>query len=276
MFSPRLPRLRVAIVLAAAAWCTPASADTPAPAPVPKLSGSLFVYCAAGVKDPIVEIAKQFESATGVKVELTFANSGQLLGQIETTRIGDVYIPGDVGFVAKAQAKNLISGEPREFCHFIPALYVRKGNPRGIRGVADLVRPGLKLALADPSAAIGQLQVKVFEKNGLDEAALKRNTVFSPATVIDVAMAVKLGTADAGIIWDALGGFAPDQAELVRIPERDNVIGHVAAATLAGSRNAAAGRAFLAFLVSNRSRAVFRGKGFAVDEADQPEPRLEP
>ena len=249
-----------------ALWCS-TSAES---APVPKLSGPLFVYCAAGVRDAIAEIAKQFEAETGVKVELTFANSGQLLGQIETTRIGDVYIPGDVGFVDKARAKNLVSGEAREFCHFIPALYVRKGNPRAIKGVADLVRPGLKLALADPSAAIGQLQARVFEKNGLDEAALKRNTVVSPATVIDVAMAIKLGTADAGIVWDALGGFAPDQAELVRIPERDNVIGHVAAALLAGSRHAAAGRAFLDCLVSEKSRAVFRSKGFSVGEADQP------
>ena len=62
-----------------------------------KLSGSLFVYCAGGVKEPVSEIAKKFEADTGVKVELTFANSGQLLGQIETTKIGDVYIPGHGG-----------------------------------------------------------------------------------------------------------------------------------------------------------------------------------
>ena len=231
-----------------------------------KLSGSLFVYCAAGVREPVSEIAKQFEAQTGVKVELTFANSGQLLGQIETTRIGDVYIPGDVGFVAKAREKKLTVGESRTFCNFVPAIYVRKGNPRGIKSVSDLAGPGLKLALADPSAAIGQLQAKLFEKNHLDRGALKENTVVSPATVIDVAMAVKMGTVDAGIIWDALASFASDQAELIRIPIEKNVIGEVAATALAGGKNAAAARAFLDFLVSEKGRAVLKSKGYTVDE----------
>lgn len=231
-----------------------------------KLSGSLFVYCAAGVKDPIVEIAKLFEKETGVKVEMTFANSGQLLGQMETTRKGDVYIPGDVGFVTKAEAKRLTAGKPREFCYLIPAIYVRKGNPKGIRDLSDLVRPELKLALVDPSAALGPLQAQVFKKNNLDEEALKKNTVTSPATVTDVAMAVKLGTADAAIIWDALGNFAPDEAELVRISTEKNVISVVSATVLAGSKNSAAANTFLDYLVSEKGRAMLKAKGYAVEK----------
>lgn len=226
------------------------------------ISGSLLVYCGAGLMEPVQEIARQFEARTGVKVELSFANSGQLLGQIETSRAGDVYIPGDVGFVAKAQERKLTAGAPLEFCRFVPAIYVRKGNPKAIKDLADLARPGLKLALADPSAAVGQQQAKLFKKNRLDEAALARNTATTPATVIEVALAVKMGTVDAGIIWDALAGFAPDEAEMVRIPAERNVISEVAATVLAGSRNAAAARAFLDSLGSEESRAVLQRMGY--------------
>lgn len=231
-----------------------------------KPSGTLLVYCAAGVREPVSEIARLFEADTGVKVELTFANTGQLLGQIEMTRTGDVYIPGDVGFAAKAEAKRLTQGKPRAFCSFVPAIYVRKGNPKGIRELSDLARPGIKLALADPSAAVGKILPELCKTNGVDEAALKKNTVTSPAMVTDVALAVKMGTVDAGIIWDAFGNYAPDEAELVRIPVGKNVISVVSAAVLASSGNPAAANAFVDYLASAKGRAILKAKGFSVDK----------
>ena len=238
-----------------------------AAAPAAKPAGSIFVYCAAGAKEGISAVSKAFEAETGVKVETTFANSGQLLGQIETTKIGDVYVPGDVGFIAKAEAKNLTQGKAKEFCYFVPGIFVRKGNPKAIKGVADLARPGLKLALAEPSAAIGQLQAQVFKKNKLDEEALKKNTVLSPATVTDVAMAVKLGTADAAIIWDAMRNFAPEDAELVTIPPEKNVVGAVPAAVLASSKNTVAAYAFLDYLVSDKGKAILKAKGYSTEKS---------
>lgn len=232
----------------------------------------LFVYCAAGVKEPVQEIAKKFETETGVKVEFTFANSGQLLGQIEMTKTGDVYIPGDVGFVAQAEAKKLTSGRAKEFCYFVPAIYVRKGNPKGIKTVTDLVKPGLKLALADSSSAVGQLQAQVFRKNNLDEAALKKNTVASPATVVEVCMAVKMGTVDAGIIWDALAGFAPDEAELVRIPAEKNQIAIVTATALAGTKDAETAGAFLNYLASDKAKEILKAIGFTVEKPSEMTP----
>jgi molybdate transport system substrate-binding protein len=230
-----------------------------------KVEGSILVLCAAGVREGVAAVVKAFEADTGVRVEMSFANSGQLLGQIETTRKGDVYVPGDVGFVAKAEAKKLTAGKAREFCYFTPCILVRKGNPKGIRDVADLVKPGLKLALADPSAAIGQLQAQVFRKNGLDEDALKKNTVTSPATVTDVAMAVKMGMADAAIVWDALRNFAPADAEGVIIPSNKNVVGAVPAVALAGTKNASAAGAFVDYLASDKGREILKSKGFSVD-----------
>ena len=228
-------------------------------------AGSIFVYCAAGVKEPVEEIAKRFTAETGTKVEITYANSGQLLGQIETTRLGDVYIPGDVGFADKAAEKKLIAGQPRAFCWFVPVIYVRKGNPKGIREVADLARPGVKLVLADKSAAVGQIQAQLFRKNAVDEEAIRRNLAASPPTVTDVALAVKLGSADAGIVWDAHGQFAPDEAEAVAIPAGKNVISQVTACALAGAKNRPGADAFLEYLVSEKGRAVLRAKRFTVD-----------
>jgi molybdate transport system substrate-binding protein len=241
------------------------STASAAPGPEEKLSGSILVYCAAGVKDPVAEIAKLFEAETGVKVELTYANSGQLLGQIETSRKGDVFVPGDVGFAATAKERGLAAGDPREFCWFVSVVYVAKGNPKGLRDVADLARPGLKLALADENSSIGRLQEDLFKKSGADAEAIRKNKVFSPATVTEVALAVKLGTADAGLIWDALGSLYPDEAEAVRIPPEKNVVGKVAACALASSSNPRAAAAFVEHLASEKGREVLRSRHYTVD-----------
>lgn len=37
---------------------------------------TLFAYVGTGIKDPVLELAQMYEDATGVKVEMTFNNSG--------------------------------------------------------------------------------------------------------------------------------------------------------------------------------------------------------
>ena len=47
---------------------------------------TLFAYVGAGLKEPVTELAAIYEQETGVKVELTFNNTGALLGQLDTVK----------------------------------------------------------------------------------------------------------------------------------------------------------------------------------------------
>ena len=230
-----------------------------------KLSGSIFVYCAVGAKEAVTELAKSFEAQAGVKVEITTANSGQLLGQIELSRIGDVYVPGDTGFVATAREKKLVPDDGKVFCYFVPVIVVAKGNPKGVTCLNCLVKPGMRLALADPKAAIGVLQEKIFVKNAIDREALKKNTVDMPATVAEVALKVKLGAADAGIVWNTVAAQFADSTEAVAIPLEKNVVGAVPAAVLTCSKNPKAAAAFVDYLVSDQGKKVLTAKHFTVE-----------
>jgi molybdate transport system substrate-binding protein len=229
------------------------------------LSGSISVHCASGVKDAVTEVKKGFEAETGVVVNLNFGNSGQLLGQIELSRLGDVYIPGDIGYIEMAREKKLTAGAGRVFCHFVPVILVRKGNPKKIGGLEDLAKPGMRLALAEGNAAIGKLQAEMFRKNGLDLEAIRKNTVDTPVTVTDVALKVKLGAADAGLVWDAVAAQYSEDTEAVAIPLARNVIGQVPAAVLVCARNPKAAEAFVEYLVSEKGRKVLAAKHFSVD-----------
>ena len=93
-------------------------------------------------------------------------------------------MPGDTGFVATAKEKKLVADDGKVFCYFVPTIIVQKDNPKGINGLEDLTKPGLRLALADEKAAIGTLQEKVFKKNNMDREALKNVVGAVPAAVL--------------------------------------------------------------------------------------------
>ncbi|MDZ4287757.1 MAG: substrate-binding domain-containing protein, partial [Prosthecobacter sp.] len=51
---------------------------------------SLVVYCGAGLKKPVEDVAKQYESEFGIKVDLQYGGSGTLLSQIRVAKRGDL------------------------------------------------------------------------------------------------------------------------------------------------------------------------------------------
>jgi molybdate transport system substrate-binding protein len=147
----------------------------------------------------------------------------------------------------------------------VPVILVRRDNPKKIAGLGDLARPGLRLALADGNAAIGKLQAEIFAKNRLDLDAVRKNTVDTPITVTDVALKVKLGAADAGLVWDAVAAQYAGDTEAVAIPLDKNVVGTVAAAVLARAGNPKAAAAFVDYLASVKGRQVLSAGHFTVD-----------
>lgn len=83
-------------------------------------------------------------------------------------------------------------------------LLVPKGNPKGVRGVADLA--GLRFAARQPEAGSHLLLAHLLERAGVGQGALA-----GPAPVrseSEVAQAVAAGTADAGLAIRAVAGSA--------------------------------------------------------------------
>ncbi len=54
----------------------------------PKKGEALLFYCAAGMRKPMVEIARQYEVEYGVRIDLQFAGSGTLLANAEASGKG--------------------------------------------------------------------------------------------------------------------------------------------------------------------------------------------
>ncbi len=167
----------------------------------------LVVFCAAGLRVPLTAAAELYEQQTGVQVSFQFGGTGTLLSQISVAKTGDLFVAADEGSRADA-AKRHLTAEVLPLIRQTPVIAVRKGNPLGIRGLDDLLRPDVRTALANPEAAsIGRsVRLALGERwNTLAERA----AVMKP-TVTEIAADLSLGSVDAAILWDSLIGQFKD------------------------------------------------------------------
>lgn len=169
-------------------------------------------------------------------------------------------------------------GQARRYCEYAAntlAILVRSGNPHGITGWADLLRPEVRLALPDPETeGIGRLiRTAVTGLLGADawaELAWRKRergaVLFTRIHHRETPLHLLSGQVDAGPIWltEALhqaGLGAP--VEVVRLPAEQNRRGRYGAAVLERlSRHPEPATAFVSFLRGPAAQAVLADYGF--------------
>ena len=230
--------------------------------PTRRASEPLLVYCAAGVKAPVENLARAYEKIFHTPIQLSYGGSQTLLASIELSRRGDLYLPADDSYIQLARAKGL-AAESLPLARMTAVLAVRRGNPKNISSLDDLWRGDVTLAQANPdAAAIGKITREVFQKTGQWEELKKRTTVFKP-TVNDVANDLKLGAVDAGFMWDATVKQYPE-LEAVRVPALSNAVAQISVAVLRTSTQPAAALRFARFVAGpENGQPEWRRSGFA-------------
>lgn len=258
-------RIVAAFLLAASAGCGSPDGQPTAQKPL-----ALRLYCAAGMRPPIDEIAKAFQDKHGIVIECDYQGSEVLLSKLKHSRQGDLYIPGDAQYVDQAAAEGFVVARAT-IASQVPAILVKKGNPKNIKSLQDFARPGLRLALGDAKAcAIGKCIVTLLKKNNIDAQAVETNRVYNGMTVNELALQVKLGQVDAALIWDAMGKLFAENADVIPIPPEQNIVSVVPVATLTFSRHPDWAQKFLEFARSEESHRIFERHGYSPAPPQEP------
>lgn len=209
----------------------------------------LLVFCAAGIKPPVEAVARAYEQAFGARVQLQYGGSGTLLSNLRVTATGDLFLAADESYVKSARGFGLLA-ETIPLAHQRAVIAVAKGNPKNIRGLDDLRRADVRVAAANPDAAsIGRTVRALLQQAGQWAELEKRIIVFKP-TVNDVANDVKIGSVDAGIVWDATARQYPE-LELVPVPLFDRAAETITIGVLKRSAQPAAALRFARYLGAN-------------------------
>ncbi|GAB4238838.1 MAG: molybdate ABC transporter substrate-binding protein [Acidobacteriota bacterium] len=223
----------------------------------------LQVFAGSATKPALEEAATAFRDETGIPVDLVLGGSGYVLSQLKLSRRGDVYFPGSSDFMEQAKRDGVVDPESeRIVAYLVPAINVPLGNPKGIRSLRDLLRPGLRIAIANPEAVcVGLYAVEIVESAFSSEELeqFRANLVNYTGSCAQTAAVVALRQADAVLGWRVFSFWEPERIETVplRAPEIRR-IGYLPAAVARFSRQPKSAARFIDFLTSERGRAIFR------------------
>jgi molybdate transport system substrate-binding protein len=239
------------------AGSTASSAPSTAASSAPALSGEIIVFAAASLTDAFETLGKQFqEKHPRTTVTFNFGPSSGLATQITQGAPADVF--------ASASAKNMdavvaakLAGTATPFVKNVMEIAVPPDNPAKIAALADLARPGVKVALCQADVPCGTVATKVFAN-----ARLTVKPVTEEADVKATLSKVQLGEVDAGVVYVTDVLAAGDKVKGIEIPADVNASTSYPIATLTGSTNAALAQAFVDYVLSADGASVLSQAGF--------------
>ena len=235
--------------------------------PRPARQVRLIAFVGSAGKPPALEAKQAFERANpGLVIDMTFGGSGTLLQQMSLEQTGDIYMPGSDDYMDKAEARKAVLPEPRGIvAYLVPCICVRQGNPKGIRSLADLARPGLVVGLAEAGAVcLGDVSNEILRSAGLEQE-VKKNVITYAKSCDQTQQLVQLGEVDAVIGWDAFESWAPDKIDTVPIESKHLRVRSIPAAVSAYSKQREAARKFIDYLTSKEGKAIFAKHGYSVE-----------
>jgi molybdate transport system substrate-binding protein len=162
---------------------------------------------------PVQDLARQFATNHNVQIEFDLGGSETLLPKILAGVHADLFVCHDP-FEAKLKASGHWAGAA--VVGFLePVVAVRPGNPKAIRTLQDLVRPGLKIGIGDPRySTCGELFVNALrERNAYDD--VMKNVTLQARSHAEIANGLVVGPLDAIVVWNFVPGLYPGKLEIV-------------------------------------------------------------
>jgi molybdate transport system substrate-binding protein len=236
----------------------------------PYTPSPVIVFAAGGARPAIDELCRGFEEQYSLTVETIYGGGGEILSKMMLATSGDIYVAPEQRFMEIAIEKKTIDPATiRTVAYMVPVIAVKKGNPKGIYTLADLVQEGIRVAITRPETTLlGQYAPEIFRAAGLEGAIMQNVVTYAPDPNNLLTM-LMLGQVDAGIIWHFYGSMASDKIETVFIdPGQLTGIGKMQIAITTYSSNAQRARQFVDFATSAEGKAIFKRCGYIVDSEE--------
>lgn len=243
------------------------------PAPAEDRARTLKIFVGAASKPPTEEVIGLFERKTGIRVEAQYGGSGALLSQMRLAGKGDIFFPASSDYMEKAKRGGDVFPESeRHVVYLVPAITVRRGNPKGIKSLRDLAGPGLRVAIANPeTAVIGAYAVEIVEKalTPAEGEAVRRNVVNYAENAEKLANTVSLGAVDAAINWSVVAHWDPERLETVPLKRSEVVrVSYMPIAVTRHARDRDPAQRFVDFVTSAEGRAIYKKHHYFLTPAE--------
>lgn len=238
---------------------TPASAQETAP--TDKTGIVLRAYGPGGPAPAMREAAKVFGEKKGIRIEINAGPTSTWKDQ--STKDADLIFSGSeymmTDFVQKELPGLIDAATIRTLYLRSSAILVRPGNPKGIKGVKDLAKPGLRILVVQGAGQLGMWE-DVAGRTGsvkLVDAVRRNIGFFAPNSGEAKKLWSSDLTYDVWLIWTIWQKESPASADLINTEPENAIYRSCGIAITNRSERKASAKEFSDFLQSAEGQDIF-------------------
>jgi accessory colonization factor AcfC len=221
----------------------------------------LHVYSAGAVAPPLQEALNRFEKKTDSKIRLTAGKPENLLKFIAFGKSGDVISCGAEYVHDEAEDRDLlIAGTRKSLGYRRSVIVTQEGNPKGIRGLDELCRPGIRVGTATGGCLKG-IWDDICSKAGKIEQ-IRPNIVEHADACGSLMALIHQDKVDAVFGWNAFKNIWPDTCETVELLRDLQVYRSTAAQVVTYTKDRSLAEELINFLVSTEGRRIYSSYGW--------------
>jgi len=230
-------------------------------------AATLTVFAAASLTEGLKEIARQYQSKTGDKIEFNFAASSVLARQIEEGAPADIFFSADEAKMDALEKKGLLKKNTRRSrLSNSLVIVVAVDNSFSIKSPKDLTKREIAhVALGEPQSVPAGIYAREYlrKMHLWEEIAPK---VVPMANVRAALAAVESGDAQAGIVYKTDAAISKKTKVAYEVPRQDGPEISYPMAVLKETQEPKAALAFLEYLDAEAAGRVFAKFGFILDK----------
>jgi molybdate transport system substrate-binding protein len=229
---------------------------------------ALLIFAASSLTESFTALGRAYSAKTGIALRFQFAGSQILRSQLENGARADVFASASLETLEPLE--NTLLEPARIFAQNRLVVIAPKRGRGLVKTLADLAKSGVRLVVAQNTVPVGvytrQMLANLEASGRYGQgfvARVQRNVVSEETNVRQVALKVRLGEADAGVVYgtDITPDLKPNVIEIA-IPMRQNVLARYPVAVLRQSNNLEAARAFVGYVLSPAGQGILQQWGF--------------
>ena len=266
------PAAPAAATTAAPVSAPAAGVTTGTPAPVYAYSeDNVVAYTAASLKGVSPKLAEGFAKMyPGHKVVFNLDGTQALKTQVLNGAYADVFISASNSYTNELKKGGyFVDNSVKTLTTNYVIVILPADNPGKITSLADLSKPGLKIARAAKTVPVGTatdaaLANLAKSTYGSDwNNSISANTVTYETSEPAVATKVALGEVDAGFVYESTAIAAKTGTYTsITIPKKDNYLQTYTIGVLKGSTSKGAATDFENFMMSDAGQQILKDYGF--------------
>ncbi len=235
-------------------------------------NGTVRIFSAKACAAPLEKAARLFQDTTGIVVEISVcgrhcANASaeeavdstggdDFLLEISDAGIHDLAIGGAEYLLDDGEVRGIVQkGQRRLIAYRRAALIVPVGNPKNVRSMEDLARPGVRVSISVLDCLKGLCEDIAARLDLLDD--IRKNITFYSNGCIAIVEAVADGIVDAALGWSTFAHLGEGRIEVIELPDEQQVMRGTGVGLLSFAKSPKLATQFMDFLTTPEARKFY-------------------